>query len=168
MCRSLVFFGGNDDRVRMNDTHILDTGEANHRKLSRTRTVQPSWLVSTCLTLPPVRAAETMCWSHYTFEPSPSVPSARSAHSSVILDGRMLLVFGGWDGVKEVGDLYAFNLGMTPVAALCRPHFDVFHRRRDCSHKEMASFGAHGHTASPSSLSHKCACGSTDVPVWWL
>lgn len=38
-------------------------------------------------------------------------PSKRSAHSSVVVDGSKLFMFGGWDGQQELGDLMVFDTG---------------------------------------------------------
>lgn len=39
------------------------------------------------------------------------VPIRRSAHSTALVDGRYLYVFGGWDGQEELGDLHMFDSG---------------------------------------------------------
>jgi hypothetical protein len=39
-----------------------------------------------------------------------SIPVKRSAHSSALVDGRFMFVFGGWDGNTELGDLSCYDL----------------------------------------------------------
>jgi len=54
-----------------------------------------------------------MRWLGYTFDAAgegSEVPSRRSAHASCLVDGRYLLVFGGWDGTQELGDLYSYDV----------------------------------------------------------
>ncbi len=42
--------------------------------------------------------------------PEGDAPVRRSAHSSALVDGRFMFVFGGWDGNTELGDLGVFDL----------------------------------------------------------
>lgn len=50
----------------------------------------------------------TMKWTRHTGEVD--LPAKRSAHSACLIDGRFLYVFGGWDGMTELGDLYRFDI----------------------------------------------------------
>ena len=56
---------------------------------------------------------DTMRWSILPKSeggPDASIPVKRSAHSSALVDGRYMFVFGGWDGNTELGDLSCYDL----------------------------------------------------------
>jgi hypothetical protein len=59
--------------------------------------------------LPPPHA-ETMKWA--AVDATGEVPARRSAHSTALVDGRYLYVFGGWDGQEELGDLHVLDTGV--------------------------------------------------------
>ena len=51
---------------------------------------------------------DSMRWS--VLPPEGDAPVKRSAHSSALVDGSRMFVFGGWDGNTELGDLGCFDL----------------------------------------------------------
>jgi hypothetical protein len=57
--------------------------------------------------LSPPPPAVTMKWTR--IPPEGDAPVKRSAHSSALVDGRYMFVFGGWDGNTELGDLTVFD-----------------------------------------------------------
>lgn len=52
--------------------------------------------------------AVSMKWSKLLTEGDK--PMRRSAHSSCLVDGRYLYIFGGWDGARELNNLDIFDL----------------------------------------------------------
>lgn len=60
-----------------------------------------------------MRVADTMSWRRV--RPSGCPPSPRSAHSATLVHDRFILVFGGWDGEQELGDLHALDAGPWPT-----------------------------------------------------
>ena len=50
-----------------------------------------------------------MRWTKHLPLPPGQAPVKRSAHAAVIVEGRYLMTFGGWDGQTELGDLSAFD-----------------------------------------------------------
>lgn len=55
-----------------------------------------------------------MAWTRIVFEENaPGVPSRRSAHSAAVYQDR-LYIFGGWDGLQELGDLFCYDPSAFP------------------------------------------------------
>jgi hypothetical protein len=50
-----------------------------------------------------------MQWSRVP--PKGEEPPKRSAHSAAMVDSRYLMLFGGWDGAAELGDLVRYDIG---------------------------------------------------------
>ena len=53
---------------------------------------------------------ESMTWSKHSPSQGEAAPARRSAHAAAVIGGRWLLIFGGWDGVSELGDSHAFDV----------------------------------------------------------
>ena len=80
----LVVFGGNDYSGRFRAVHILDTVSMRWEKVGSDAPGQST---------------------------DSSAPGRRSAHTAVMdAPGQHMYIFGGWDGVEELGDVRRFNM----------------------------------------------------------
>jgi hypothetical protein len=77
----LMVFGGHDGTAMLSDLHVLDTSS-----LTWTQAFPPK------------------------SESNPNVgPSARAGHTATLINGNMLLIFGGGDGSKILNDVWLLD-----------------------------------------------------------
>ena len=107
----LLLFGGNDTQVQQNQLMVLDAGS--YFCFVRS--------VPNCLHAIGVKS-ETLTWT--VPQVRGDLPPKRSAHSAAMLESNDMLVFGGWDGQRELNDVYIMDTGTALPLLLARA---VFH-----------------------------------------
>lgn len=89
----LFLFAGNTERERLNAVECLDCSKLIHKQAILKRALS-------------IFVVATMRWEFCNTNGEP--PARRSAHSAVA-HGRYIYIFGGWNGLLELGDLTRFD-----------------------------------------------------------